>query len=214
MSCPDDSIIRSRETHAWAMRARGFSQVRIARELGLTQSGVSRLLRRVESRELRRMSKSIERIKAVQNAAFEAIIEESLEAWQRSKTPRKRAARKTSGDGQGGADDAVETTEVVERDGDCSYLYAAMNAMGGQRSLWGLDVAPALQEPASSIARLAQDLFARGSSYEQRQAEQGQPGDPPEPVRPDPGGVAEVPDGPEPVQRDDPVPGSLLEPPG
>lgn len=199
---PDETIVRARESKAWAMRARGWSQIRIAAELGMSQPGVSRLLRRIERRALKRMSRSVQSIKAVQHAQFEHVIQEALEAWDRSKTPRKRAARKTAGDGQGGGDDTVETTEVVERDGDCSYLYAAMNAMGGQRSLWGLDVAPALQEPVATVASLSADIFARGRAHDERiaQAEASQSGDPSGPVRTDPGGAPEMPGQPESVQ--------------
>ena len=187
---PVDNIQRARETRAWDLRARGLSQSRIAEALGITQPAVSKLLRRVERRELRRLSAAIESLKAVQSAQLDYVIGESLSAWERSKMPRKRAASKRSiggdGDGQGDGGDEVQTTEVVERDGDTGYLYAAMQALSHQRSLWGLDVAPALQEPAASVAELARDLFARGAAYEQRRAAEA-PGNGAEP----PGGGSE-----------------------
>lgn len=216
MEKPEPQVQRAREARAWRLRSRGWSQYRIADELRMSQGGVSRLLQRIERRELKRMSRSVESIKVTQNAQLEHIVGESLDAWDRSKTPRKRAARKTAGSGDGDGDGAtVETSEVVERDGDCSYLYAAMNAMGAQRSLWGLDVAPALQEPAASVASLAADCLARGLAYEQRKEPQASPaGDPAGAGRADPVGAAEVPRGPLPVQRDHPLPESVLEPPG
>lgn len=213
---PVDNVRRAREARAWEMRSRGRSQLSIARELGLTQSGVSRLLARVERRELRRLSAAVERLKVVQSAQLDHIIEESLEAWHRSKTPKKRAASKTAVGGEGDGGDEVRTTEVVERDGDTGYLYSAMQALTHQRSLWGLDVMPALSESAVTVAELARDMFARGTAYEQRTGttEAGPPGHPAGPDGTDPGGADPVPDGPEPVQRDHPLQGPLLEPPG
>lgn len=214
MTQPPDDVTHAREARAWRMRSRGWSQLRIADELGITQSGVSRLLARVERRELRRLSKAVERLKVVQSAQLDHVIEESIDAWHRSKTPRKRAASKTEipgggGDGHGGDDQGGETrtTEVVERDGEASYLYAAMTALTHQRSLWGLDVAPALQDPVGSIADLTRDLFRRAAEYEQRgdgegegQTQAGPAGDPSRAGPADPGGTDEVPPGPGPLQ--------------
>jgi len=171
------------ERKAWAFRCRGWSQNRIAAELGLSQPGVCKMLGRIESRELKRLTKNVERLKVSQNGQLEHVIEEAVDAWHRSKTPKKRAARRTTaddgqGDGQGGGGE-VQTTEIIERDGDPSHLYCAMVAMGNQRSLWGLDVMPALSEPAASVAELARDLLTRGATYENRkQAEEGQGGHP------------------------------------
>lgn len=214
MSPKRSKVLRAREARAWAMRSRGWSQIRIATELGIGQPSVSKLLGRVEARELKRMSKSVERVKVTQHSQLEHVIEEALDAWHRSKTPRKRAARKTVGGmppmPHGDDDDpahisvpdTVETSEIIERDGDTGYLYAAMTAMGNIRSLWGLDVAPALQEPASSIASLTADLFARASSYEQRSAttQASEAGNTAGAAPAPEGGASEVPDGPEPIQ--------------
>lgn len=198
---PVDNIQRARETRAWRLRSRGWSQQRIADELGVTQSAVSRLLGRVERRELRRMSASVERIKVVQSAQLEYVADEALAAWERSKTPRKRAASKRAvGEGQGEGGDEIQTTEVIERDGDTGYLYAAMTALTHQRSLWGLDVAPALQEPMASVAELARDFLGRGTAYENRRAEEEAARDPAGAGPADPGRAVEVHDGPQPVQ--------------
>ena len=189
---PDRTVISSRETHAWDLRCRGWTHSKIALELAITRSGVSRLLDRVEAREQARMSRAWTRIKLIQSAQLEWIIEEALAAWEKSKTPRKRAASKTvSGEDR----DEVTTSEIVERDGDTSYLYAAMNAMDRMRSLWGLDVAPALQEPMGTISELTRDMAARLAAYEERtRPEADAPGDPPGDAGADPPGAGGVPE--------------------
>lgn len=172
---PTREVTLEREAKAWAMRSRGRTQDHIATELGLAQGTVSRILGRVEARELKRLSANVERIKARQNAQLEHMLEESVDAWHKSKQPRKRASSRSGG----GSGDEVETHEVIERDGDPSHLYCAMTALGHQRQLWGLDVMAALPESATSIAELARDLLTRGASYEKRKAEGQQAGSTP-----------------------------------
>ena len=204
MRRPKDQITRARETRAWAMRSRGMSHQRIAEEIGLSPSGVSRLLARIERRELRRMSKHVERVKVVQYYTLEHISSEALEAWERSKTPRKRAGSKRSGgSGEGIAGDLVDevlTSEVIERDGDVSYLYCAMQSLANVRSLWGLDVAPAQQDAVTSITSITRDMADKARAYEDReQAEATPAGDTGGPGGPDAGGAPEVHAGSEPV---------------
>lgn len=174
---------------AWRLRSRGMSQNRIARELGLSQGTVSRLLAAIERRMLREFAGEWERLKVTQNAQLEHIVEEAIEAWHRSKTPRKRAASKTAvgdGDGQG---DEVRTTEVIERDGDTGYLYAAMQGLAHIRGLWGLDVAPAMQDATSTVAEVTRSLFRRVEDHERREAEEAAAENGATPPGPEPGGV-------------------------
>ena len=108
---PNRSQTVDHESKAWGLRCKGWCQSRIAGELGLTQQGISKLLGRIEARELIRLSSSVERIKVVQSGQLDHVIEESIEAWHRSKVARKRALRRVStggdGDGQGGDGDEV-----------------------------------------------------------------------------------------------------------
>lgn len=190
------------ECRAWEYRCRGWGQRRIAEAIAVSQPAVSKILRRVETRELKRLSESVERIKVIQTGELEHVIEETVDAWHRSKLPKKRAIQRTvSGGGHdedGDGPNQISTQEAVERDGDPAYLYAAMNAMDRVRALWGLDVAPALQDPTSSVAELARDLLKRADAYDQRT--QTTPAvDTGECGPADPGRAAQVPDGPESV---------------
>jgi hypothetical protein len=204
MRRPNRSQARDHEGKAWDLRCRGWSQWRIAAQIGVCQQAVSKILARVEARELKRLSESVERLKVEQTGQLGHVIEESVDAWHRSKQPRKRATSRTGGgsddeDGGGGSD-TVKTLDVIERDGDPAFLYAAMNAMDRIRSLWGLDVSPALQDPAASVAELARDLLKRSDAYEQRKAQEGQADHPGRDGAADPGGAPPVPAQPESVQ--------------
>src|SRR5262245_52464758 len=114
----------ARRTRAWELRARGWTQARIGRELGLHQGTVSRLLAWAERHELRRFQHRWEATKVHQNAMLEHATEEAFDAWHSSKKPLKRAGSKSAGEGE-----EVVTTEVIERDGNTAYLHAAMNAL-------------------------------------------------------------------------------------
>jgi predicted transcriptional regulator len=195
-------VITARITEVWRLRARGASQERIGEILGLSQGTVCRILQRIEDYMLEKMAESWQGKKVSQNAQLEHAADEAFQAWHSSKTPRKRAASRVTsegGDGPGGTDE-VRTTEVIERDGDTGYLYCAMTALRDIRRLWGLDVAEAQQDPASSLADLANKFYGRRDAYLERTAEEATPGDPPGPVGPDAGGDGGVPDRPQPVQ--------------
>jgi hypothetical protein len=117
-------------------------------------------------------------LKVDQLLQLQWIYEQCRDSWLRSKTPRKRAAsRKTAGpDGDGGDGDEVTTSEVIERDGDTSYLNTALAALRDQRMLLGLDVLAAQQDSLTTIAALSADLFARGQAYEQERQMEDVPG--------------------------------------
>src|SRR5438270_8759700 len=156
------AAVLERESKVWARTQAGYTQDQIATELGIEQGNVSRILERIQSRVLMQLTGSVESHKIQQTARLEWIYAESMRAWEQSKTPRKRAIRRTGG-GDGGEDgEALETREAVDRDGDTNFLHCGMAALRDIRSLWGLDVAPALQEPASSIAAIALDMVNRG----------------------------------------------------
>jgi predicted transcriptional regulator len=145
-----DQTTVSNELRAWDLRCSGMTQARVAQTLGVSQATVSRWLARVERRELRRMSRRVRRAKALQSETLEHVVDEALQAWERSKLPRKRARRSsTSGvlDGTGNPA-AVDATDVEQRDGDPAYLDAAMAALREHAVLWGLYATPPRGRPA------------------------------------------------------------------
>lgn len=125
-------LAREREDRAWEMRQRGWTQAAIGKELGISQVGAGKALRRAEARVLKRMSDRIEGIKATQHAQLEHIVMESLQAWERSKSDVKTT--KVTKDGDGGK--AERTTKTTP--GTPSFLAEARQALADIRRLWGV----------------------------------------------------------------------------
>jgi hypothetical protein len=113
------------------------------------------------------LDKQISNRKIDQDAKLSWIYSEACRAWEHSKQPRKRAVSKTAGDDQG-AVDTQETREAIDRDGNTEFLYVGMKALQDIRSLWGLDVQPASQDGALSVAALVVDITNRATLYEER----------------------------------------------
>ncbi len=124
---------------AWSLRQRGWSQHRIAEAIGVSQPTVCKWLDAINARELKRLSARVEAMKVEQDEVLKHIVCEALEAWERSKQPKKRAKSQT---GVGGA---VTVSEATEREGEPAYLAAAFGGLDRLRALWGLN-SPAKRE--------------------------------------------------------------------
>ncbi len=125
---------REHERRAWELRQQGQTQEQIAAELGVTHQSVSRILRRVSERTVRQLAEDVLLHKLVQNARLDHIIDEAMQAWERSKLPAVRAVRKTH---DSGAEVLVVTT--TSQCGDVDYLTLVREALADQSRLWGLD---------------------------------------------------------------------------
>jgi predicted transcriptional regulator len=128
------------ECRAWELRGLGWSQARIAAELGVERSAVSRMLKRAGERVLEELADEVEQVKAEQTAVLEHIADEALQEWQRSKAARKAVTKRTgsAGAGDGKASEQV-TQQVAEQTGDVAYLDRAMAALDRIRGIWGAD---------------------------------------------------------------------------
>jgi hypothetical protein len=166
---PTEALVRRREVECWKLRCQGWTLQRIAEHLGLSREGVRKILRRIDARELAALSKHYEHTKIAQYHRLEHIIEEASLSWDRSKTPKKKVGQKTTDDGDGGT---VTASEAIERDGDTSYLYAMMAAMTQQRSLLGLDVAPAPNETNWTITDIVKNMQERSRQRAERLAKE------------------------------------------
>jgi len=153
------ALVVERETTAWRMACAGKSQSEIAEHLGITQPAVSQILKRVSTRVLKDLDGSVARQKVIQDVRLEHIYAESMEAWAKSKTPKKKSKRKklTAGlsptqlaqlpdgvalPGRNGAPLTLreETTdEACTSDGNFLFLQTALMALADKRKLWGID---------------------------------------------------------------------------
>ena len=118
----------------------GRSQREIAAAEGLSQSAVSKILRRLETRALQELVDRVEQQKARQSLRLDYLYGESLRAWEASKTDATRRVQRTTQAGAGGAGGATVAQLVVEtQHGDPRYLEVARKVLADQRRVWGLD---------------------------------------------------------------------------
>jgi transcriptional regulator with XRE-family HTH domain len=129
---PTREEVRQREETAWSLRQRGWSQQRIAAELGVSQPAVHKILRRVERRVLARLSHSVASVKARQAGQLEFLLDEAVQAWERSKGKTTRETRRES--------HRIRETVRETRDscGDIRFLAEARALLEAERDLWGI----------------------------------------------------------------------------
>lgn len=109
-----------KQATAWALRTKGWTETRIAAQLEIDQSTVSRWLKAIAARVLRDLDDEARTELVVLLGQLHHVADEALQAWERSKKPKKRGSQRTGGkDGKPGA---TSTTEVIERDGDPAHL--------------------------------------------------------------------------------------------
>lgn len=79
-----------RRSEVWRMRtSEGWSQTRIADELGVTQGTISRDLKHMAERVYARIDDLVEQTKREQLAILWGVVDELLQQWRQSKGPRK-----------------------------------------------------------------------------------------------------------------------------
>ena len=129
---------RQRERRAWELRVQGWTQERIALELNLSQSGVSRVLRRAEKRALAQTDKDVRLAKMRILGQLDHLLGEALAGWEKSKNclTRKTIIRETD---RGTVTDRVEITPNI---GDPRFLKVALDAVSRQVAVLRLDEEP------------------------------------------------------------------------
>jgi DNA-binding CsgD family transcriptional regulator len=143
---------RDLELRIWTLLSEGKTPSAIARDVGIARQSVHRIIRRVEAKYHEAIWATVERLKARQARALEAVLDEALDAWERSKQLARRV-RKESGqpgslrsaesrrgrrNGSGGRMDLTRT-DVQSRVGDPRFLTEAREALADLRKLYGLD---------------------------------------------------------------------------
>jgi hypothetical protein len=131
-------VVREREVKAWALRQRGWTEARIAAEIGVSQMGVSKILARLERRAYAQLSKRIARSKARQTLQLEHLLDEAVQAWERSKQPSS-TVKKTRGAGCSRTEKTIK-----ENVGDPAFLAQARAILAQLGAIWGME--PADQE--------------------------------------------------------------------
>lgn len=171
---------------AWKLRERGRTLGAIARELAVDESTVSRWLGDLNRAAWKRLTGDVAHAKVFQDRVLGYLLEETLDAWERSKQPRMRVREiKTPDDDQGDPTKTTmrpgeKVTEVIQQTGDVAYTDRALAILAAQRKLWGLDVAerPNDAGPETYAERLAA-IKARSARFTQQTRET--PADAPKP---------------------------------
>jgi hypothetical protein len=111
---PPMALSREREAQAWQWSCLGWPVSRIAEELGVAIPSVYHMLHRVEKKLLAEMVDLTEREKRRQTTALHHLLDEALQAWERSK----------------------QETAV----GNLQCLQEARAALADLRKVWGVEI--------------------------------------------------------------------------
>lgn len=156
-----------RRNDAWELRCRGWSQMRIARELGVSQATVSRDLAWSAERSLSNLDALVEQTKREHVGQLERVIDEAMQGWESSKQTSRTVSKtvKRKGASEEETEEETITTKVQERAGDVRYLKTAMDAMTDIRRILGADAPLSLdigfEDIDATIARELEKLAAR-----------------------------------------------------
>jgi hypothetical protein len=142
---------RDLELRIWTLLSEGKTPSAIARDVGVARQSVHRIIRRVEAKYNQAIGATVERLKARQARTLWAVVDEAVDAWERSKQPSRRVRKESgsrgpgglrngeSGGGRGSSRTDLTRTEVESRVGDPRFLAEAREALADLRKLYGLD---------------------------------------------------------------------------
>ena len=131
--------LRTRARRVLELATLGWSQHRIAAEVGISQAAVSKMLARMEGRLLREWAATVDRQKVRQTLRLEYLVAEAIRAWEQSKTDRTRRRQRKTHAGAGGTGATIAEIVTENQHGDPRYLDDARKALADARRLWGLD---------------------------------------------------------------------------
>jgi predicted transcriptional regulator len=166
------TLALERQRQAFDLRCKGWTDSRIAQHLGVSRQAVSKMLRRVDERALQKLGDKARRMMLQLTAQLEHLLDEAIQAWERSKENSKsmtkrsfvpREGEKPTAAGEAGAADkegeakaqppaGVEipldqvTMHQESSCGDTIYLDKAMEAIAQLRRVWGVDASNSEEE--------------------------------------------------------------------
>ena len=122
-----------------ALRLQGYSQERIADELGLNQATISRSLSAIEAGWRETLNLDTDAIKAEQLAKLKHLETEAWAEWHRSKEDmvRKVAENKTTGSEKNAAASRKSVTSEAQS-GNPAYLKAVLSAIAERSKILGV----------------------------------------------------------------------------
>lgn len=128
------------ENRAYKLRLEGRPVIEIAAKIGVSDRQVRTYLRRVEDRmKADLLQRDGEAGVLKQFAVLNHVLDEALEAWEKSKAPAVTRSASREMDPEGKTTRTRVTETVEEQVGNPAYLDAAMKALKSIRELLGLD---------------------------------------------------------------------------
>ena len=115
----------------------GDSQYDIARDLKISQSAVSQILRRVDERWAQENLDVVGRHKAAEARKLDHVHREALRAWEESKAQKTRRRQRKTESGSSPLGGTVAEVTVEDSHGDPRFLEIARKAVADQARLWG-----------------------------------------------------------------------------
>ena len=109
------AAVEARELRVLERSIAGLTQRQIAAEEGITQSAVSRILRRVEGRLFDTLVARVEQQKVQQTLRLEHLYRESLQAWEASKADTTRRVQKKTQPESGGSATVAQIVSTPRR---------------------------------------------------------------------------------------------------
>ena len=152
------------ESQVWNLRVQGYYQQRIAEQLGLDESTVSRLLKSVRARLVAEFTREALELRLEQTEQLLFIASEAMQAWKASKpapaptpfpapsapialapTQEQATAQNAETPAVAPASSATETVEAEQTPppsrpaGHSAYLRIALQAYTAIRAIWGME---------------------------------------------------------------------------
>ncbi len=130
-----------REEKAWALRCKGWSQPRIAAELGIDQSSVARALQRATEKHHKAFMADIEGYKQNQAALIESAAFSALEQYMKSQQQLnivEKSGRMIKG--KFVEEKSTTTVKKIDQYGDKGLLAMFYKGMEEARKIRGCDV--------------------------------------------------------------------------
>lgn len=134
------SVVVERKKRAWELSQQGWSEKRIAEELGVDRTTVSRYLTSLSRRALAQLEDEVAKAKAIQLRQLQHVIDEAFQAWRDSRKPEQTVSKKVvPATEDGGENHTIITTKVRGQSGNPRHLRNAMTAMAEIRELLGIE---------------------------------------------------------------------------
>lgn len=137
-------VLQEREAQAWNLRQKLYTHQRIADELGVERSTVTKTLLRLSARANKQLVDLVTEQKLAQLEQLSYMADEAMQAWHRSKEAQRSVGKRTvtqpaSGLRKAGAPHEEMTVQTEDQDGNARYLDAARAALGDIRKLLSLE---------------------------------------------------------------------------